>query len=102
LVYLLYYRSPYIIKNAVTDGLETGSGKTGQIALHRAAQNSKDDLNLTNDIHLEAVTTSEIGNDGLTDSIIDAVDCSGVNPVIKILWGASAVMYVVKTKWTLC
>jgi|SRR6266542_5559274 len=29
---------PYLIKNAVTDGLEEGSGKTGQIKLHRVVQ----------------------------------------------------------------
>jgi competence protein ComEC len=83
-------QSPYDIKNVVTDGLETGSGKAGQIALHRAAQNSEDDSDVINDIHLEAVTSNQIGSDGLTDSIIDAVNCQGVNPVIKILWGASA------------
>lgn len=83
-------QSPYTIKNAVTDGLETGSGKTGQILLHRAAQNSEEDGDSTNDIHLEAITNSEIGNNGLTDSIIDPVNCFGTNPVIKILWGGSS------------
>lgn len=82
---------PYVIKNAVTDGLETGSGKTGQIKLHRAAQHSEENADSSDDIGFEAVTTSEIGNNGLTDRIIDPVNCSGTNPVIKILWGTSAV-----------
>ena len=82
---------PYIIKNAVTDGLETGSGKTGQVKLHRAAQNSEENADDSDDIGFEAVTTGEIGNDGLTDGIINPVNCSGINPVIKILWGTSAV-----------
>src|SRR5438477_4270160 len=63
-------QSPYIIKNAVTDGLESGSGRYGQINLHRAAQNSEDNADTSDHIHLEAVTTSEIGNDGLVDSIV--------------------------------
>ena len=83
--------SPYIIKNAVTDGLEHGSGKFGQIKLHRAAQNSEADADSTNDIGLEAITTKEIGSAGLTDRIIDPVNCSGTDPVIRILWGTSTI-----------
>ena len=78
--------APYIIKNAVTDGLEEGSGKVGQFKLHRAAQATED----SNDpIGLEAATTDRIGNAGLTNPVIDPVNCAGTNPVIKILWGAS-------------
>lgn len=84
-------QSSYRIKNAITDGLETGSGRAGQKALHRAAQNSDTTADTTDDIHFEAMTTSEIGNNGLTDAVIDPVNCSGTNPVIRILWGASTV-----------
>ena len=85
-------QSPYVIKNAVTDGLEEGSGKAGQIKLHRAAQASEENNDPADDIGLEAVTTDKIvGNDGLTNSVIDPVNCTGINPVIKILWGASTV-----------
>jgi len=35
------------------------------------------------------VTTDEIGSEGLTNSVIDPVNCDGTNPVIKILWGTS-------------
>jgi len=82
-------QSPYIIKNIVTDGLESGSGKPGQISLHRAAQNAEANDDPNDDIGFEAVTTSEIGKNGLVNSIIDPVDCSITNPVIKILWGTS-------------
>lgn len=80
---------PYVIKNAVTDGLEQGSGKAGQIKLHQAAQDSEDNSDPDDDIGFEAVTTAEIGNNGMTNTVIDAVNCSGVNPAIKVLWGTS-------------
>lgn len=82
--------SPFIIKNAVTDGLERGSGKAGQIALHRTVQNAENDTDPNDDIGFEAITTNEIGNNGLTDAVIDAVNCTGTDPVITILWGTSA------------
>jgi competence protein ComEC len=80
---------PYVIKNIVTDGLERGSGKAGQIKLHRLVQAREATPSTTDDIGFEAVTTSEIGNTGLTNKIIDPVKCTGTNPVIKILWGTS-------------
>ncbi len=83
--------SVYTIKNAVTDGLEHGSGKSGQIKLHRDAQNSEADTDPSNDIGLEAITTSEISSAGLTDAMIDPVTCSGTDPVIRILWGTSTI-----------
>jgi competence protein ComEC len=81
---------PYIIKNAVTDGLEKGSGKPGQVMLHRAAQAGDETDDTGDDIGFEAVTTDEIGSNGLTNSVIDAVNCPGTDPIIKVLWGASA------------
>ena len=81
---------PFVIKNVVTDGLEQGSGKDGQIKLHRLAQASEANSDPTDDIGLEAVTTSKIGASGLTNAVIDPVNCSGTNPVITVLWGASA------------
>lgn len=83
-------QSPYVIKNAVTDGLEQGSGKSGQIKIHRAAQDAEDNTDPNDDIGFEAVTTVEIGSSGLTNAVIDPVNCTGTNPVIKILWGTSA------------
>ena len=81
---------PFIIKNVVTDGLERGSGRFGQKKLHRAVQDAEDNADANDDIGFEAVTTSEIGSTGFTNPVIDPVNCSGTNPVIKILWGTSA------------
>ena len=80
---------PYIIKNVVTDGLEEGSGKLGQIKLHRAAQDAEENNDPTDDIGLEAITTNKIGSAGFTNAVIDPVNCAGTNPVITILWGTS-------------
>lgn len=80
---------PYVIKNAVTDGLEEGSGKAGQIKLHRAAQDSEDNSDPSDDIGFEAITTADVGVNGITNSVIDAVNCTGTDPTIKILWGTS-------------
>lgn len=82
--------SPYIIKNAVTDGLEQGSGKPGQVRLHRRAQDAEETTDTTDDIGFDPVTTSEVGTTGLTNAVIDPVNCMGTNPVIRLLWGASA------------
>src|SRR5258706_9459939 len=50
-------QSPYLIKNAVTDGLEQGSGKLGQIKLHRAVQDAEANSDTADNIGFEAVTT---------------------------------------------
>lgn len=80
---------PYLIKNVVTDGLEEGSGKPGQVKLHRLVQASEDNADPVDDIGFEPVTTDKIGNTGLTNTVIDPVNCVGTNPIIKILWGTS-------------
>jgi competence protein ComEC len=81
---------PYVIKNVVTDGLEEGSGKTGQIKLHRAAQDAEANNDPSDDIGLEAITTNKIGNDGFTNAVVDPINCSGTDPIITVLWGTSA------------
>lgn len=80
---------PFIIKNVITDGLEEGSGKAGQIALHRLAQASEETAATTDDIGFEAVNTTELGTTGLTNNVIDAVNCIGTDPSITALWGTS-------------
>lgn len=82
--------SGFVIKNAVTDGLESGSGRFGQIRLHRAVQTSEENDNNDDDIGFEAVVTNEIGSSGFTNAVIDPVNCEGIDPVIKVLWGTSA------------
>lgn len=78
------------IKNIVTDGLERGSGRWGQIKLHRAVQASEENDDPADDIGFEAVVTNEFGNTGFTNAVIDPVNCDGTDPVIKILWGTSS------------
>jgi competence protein ComEC len=82
-------QSPYTIKNAVTDGLKEGSGKWGQLKLHDLDQAADNTADPADDVGFEAVTTGEIDATGLTNSVIDAVNCPGTDPVIKILWGTS-------------
>lgn len=80
---------PFKIANVVTDGLEVGSGKAGQIALHRLAQSNEDTI-ATAQIGFEAITTSMLGSNGFTSTVVDPLgDCNGVNPVITVLWGTS-------------
>jgi competence protein ComEC len=82
----LLLSDPYKIKNVVTDGLERGSGKYGQIKLHQAAIASD---NTANRIGLHTVNVENIPLSGLTNTVIDAVDCAGTNPEIRLLWGTS-------------
>lgn len=89
----------YTIKNIVTDGLEQGSGKVGQKRLHQLAQASTEDNDTPgDDIGLEAISIDRIGPDGLTNAIIDAVNCSGTDPIIKILWGTTPIK---PSNWTI-
>jgi len=80
---------PYKIKNAVTDGLEPASENSRQVRLHRVIQDAEETANENDDIGFVPVTTDIIGNSGLTNAVIDPVNCAGINPVIKVLWGAS-------------
>lgn len=83
-------QSPYIIKNIVTDGLEEGSGKQGQIQLHRAVQEAEESADMGDDIGFEAVTVEELSGQGITNNVIDPVACEGIDPLIKVLWGTSS------------
>jgi competence protein ComEC len=74
--------APYTIKNVVTNGQEKGSGKSGQLKLHKLAQESEGQTGF------EAVRSNEIvSNAGYTNNIIDPVSCGDTDPVITALWG---------------
>jgi competence protein ComEC len=76
----------YKILNAVTDGLEEGSGKTGQIALHQKVSDSEGG---DHPIGYVAAQVKDIPkNKGLTNEVIDPVKCPNVDPQITVLWGA--------------
>jgi len=78
----------YRVLNAVTNGMETGSGRHGQIALHNlvAAAEETDDPN--DDVGLAVVWQKNIPRGkGLSNAVIDPVQCDTVDPHITALWG---------------
>jgi len=77
----------YKILNAVTNGQEEGSGKSGQIALHRAASASESGGG--DPIGFVPARLNEISkNRGLTNDVIDPVNCPTIDPKITLLWGS--------------
>jgi competence protein ComEC len=77
----------YKILNAVTNGLEEGSGKNGQVALHRKASASEGGEGEL--IGFVAAQVKDIPkNQGLTNNVIDPVQCPTIDPKITLLWGS--------------
>ncbi len=82
---------PFVIKNAVTDGLPASSS-SGQAKLHEAVQDAEENGNAGDDIGFQPVNVNLLGTSGLTNDIIDPVVCPGsTNPVIRVLWGTTPV-----------
>jgi competence protein ComEC len=80
----------YKFENAVTNGLEDGSGKAGQIALHNKAAESEAEGS-SERIKFVAVRREDIPQGtGLTNAVIDPVSCPTVDPKITALWGSFA------------
>jgi competence protein ComEC len=77
----------YPIKNLVTNGMETGSGKAQQIKMHKMVEQAEATATTADDIGFEAVTVDEVPKTGLTNKVIDPVKCTEVDPKIRILWG---------------
>jgi competence ComEA-like helix-hairpin-helix protein len=76
----------YRVLNGVTNGLQFGSGKSGQNALHKKARNEE-----ATGFGYKAIWLDEVRPGiGLTDEVIDPVACADVDPVITALWGAQA------------
>ncbi len=73
--------------NAVTDGLLTGSGVAAQNRLQQAAAEAEGTPQADDDIKFETVDEDKIPSTGLTDGIIDPINCSEINPVLRVLWG---------------
>src|SRR5262249_569166 len=77
----------YKVLNAVTNGQEEGSGKSGQIALHRRASASESGEG--DPIGFVAARLDDIrANRGFTNSVVDPVSCPTIDPKIKLLWGS--------------
>lgn len=77
----------YKIKNLVTNGMETGSGKAQQTKMHKLVDMAEATPTKTDNIGFVAVSVEELGKAGLTNKVIDPINCSGVDPSIKVLWG---------------
>ena len=76
----------YRVLNGVTNGLQFGSGKSGQNALHKKARDEE-----ASGFGYRAIWVKDIpAGTGLTDNVIDPVACANVDPVITTLWGAQA------------
>ncbi len=73
----------YSVSNLVDNGLELGSGGRQQRFAHRRVRSSN------GAIQSRAVNESEISAaEGLTDDIIDPIDCEGTDPAFSVVWGA--------------
>lgn len=78
----------YRIKNLVTNAeTKKGSGIGGQVALQTLAANAEGTATTADDIGFYASVAGNISSGGITNSIIDPINCPGANPVIKLLWG---------------
>ncbi len=71
-------------RHVVTNGLEKGSGRHGQIAAHRYAE---DETKRSGSPRLRTVRAREVPPGGLTDEVIDPIECDSVDPELRVFWG---------------
>jgi competence protein ComEC len=80
----------YSVKNVITNGQATGSGKAqqnflvSQISLREGTPSTKDDIG-----YFESLM-KDIPKGGVTSKVIDPINCAEANPVIKVLGGQVA------------
>lgn len=80
--------SAYRVLNAITNGMETGSGRHGQMAVHKRVAAGEESVTATDDIGLAVAWVRDISRTrGLTSRVIDPIRCHGVDPAVTILWG---------------
>lgn len=72
-------------RHIVTNGLERGSGRHGQLAAHRYAEG---DGETPARARLQRVRAGQIPPGGLTNEVIDPIECDSVDPELRVLWGA--------------
>jgi competence protein ComEC len=78
----------YRVLNAVTNGIETGSGPLGQIALHNKVVATEETADTSDDIgYMAGWQRDTPQGTGLTNDVIDPVTCNDVDPKITALWG---------------
>lgn len=63
-------------KHIITNGLEIGSGRHGQIAAHRSPT-----------AKVERVRAGQIPPGGYTSPVVDPIRCDAVDPELRVLWG---------------
>ena len=80
----------YVIKNVITNGQESGSGRWGQIHIHRKVAEAEGTRTTNDDIGYWESQVTGIPDSGLTNNIIDPVNCPNGDPVITLLWGRVA------------
>jgi competence protein ComEC len=79
----------YRVLNGVTNGMETGSGRHGQISLHKLAVAAEEG---GTPMGFEAVWVRDIAPTGKQGPVIDPVACPDIDPRITALWGQVDVM----------
>lgn len=78
----------YRILNTLTNGMETGSGRYGQIALHDKVEASEETTEEDDDIKHQSIWVKSIERGkGLTNEVIDPIQCGSIDPKITALWG---------------
>ena len=77
----------YRVLNAL-DGMETGSGRYGQIALHDRVEASEEASTDGGVINYQPIFSNNIPKgQWRTNDIIDPINCGSVDPKITALWG---------------
>ncbi|NJM25983.1 MAG: MBL fold metallo-hydrolase [Bacteroidia bacterium] len=77
----------YKVKNVITNGQGTGSGRAGQVYLHQLVAKLEDTPDTADNIGFYESITEHIPNGGATSAVIDPFDCGEINPEVRILWG---------------
>ncbi len=78
----------YRVLNALDNGMETGSGRYGQIALHNRVEASEEASGDSGVIKYQPIFTKKIPKgQGRTNGVIDPIDCGSADPKITALWG---------------
>jgi len=77
----------YKVLNAVTNGQEAGSGKSGQKVLHRLVAASEQ---LGEEpIGFEPIRVDDLPAAGLSNEVVSPVACGTVSPKYTVLWGTA-------------
>lgn len=79
----------YTVKNAITNGQTSGKGPgyPGQKFLHHEISKREGTVSTTDDIKFFESLENKIPSGGLTNAVIDPINCVGADPVIRLLWG---------------